>query len=206
MDIQSVLFVLRFVCGDYLPCYRNRCNLYFKLLHRFVLKKKLSFLAQKPPEISNRQFFFSCRHEHAWRFWQEVCSQVGGPCLLLFTTWVPKGQQTPKIRKFALCTMTKNWIVNLHVILRVLQKLIIRINWQRACSGLETLTTYDLDVFDADLNLVFTLNSNIHIRLFFSFQHVFKMKFIFMLHLPKNFQLKIYRTKQHGILNNLRVL
>lgn len=68
------------------------------------------------------------------------------------------------------------------------------------------MTTYDLDVFDADLNLVFTLNSNIHIRLFFSFQHVFKMKFIFMLHLPKNFQLKIYRTKQHGILNNLRVL
>lgn len=106
MDIQSVLFVLRFVCGDYLPCYRNRCNLYFKLLHRLVLKKKLSFLARKKT-WDKQSAFFSCRHEHAWRFWQAVCSQVGGPCLLLFTTWVPKGQQTPKIRKFALCTMTK---------------------------------------------------------------------------------------------------
>lgn len=109
MDIQSVLFVLRFVCGDYLPCYRNRCNLYFKLLHRLVLKKKLSFLARKKKPWDKQSAFFSCRHEHAWRFWQEVCSQVGGPCLLLFTTWVPKGQQTPKIRKFAFCTMTKNW-------------------------------------------------------------------------------------------------
>lgn len=60
MDIQSVLFVLRFVCGDYLPCYRNRCNLYFKLLHRSVLKKKLSFLARKKnPGISNRHFFLA---------------------------------------------------------------------------------------------------------------------------------------------------
>lgn len=32
------------------------------------------------------------------------------------------------------------------------------------------------------------------------------MKFIFMLHLPKYFQLKIYHTKQHGILNEIRVL
>lgn len=117
MDIQNVLFVLRFVCGDCLPCYRNHCNLYFKLFHRSVLKKKLSFLARKRknPEISNRYFFFSCRHEHAWWFWQEICTQVGGPRLLLFTTWLSKGQQTPKIRKFALCTMTKNLIVNLHV-------------------------------------------------------------------------------------------
>lgn len=60
MDIQSVLFVLRFVCGDYLPCYRNRCNLYFKLLHRSVLKKKLSFLAwKKIAGISNRHFFLA---------------------------------------------------------------------------------------------------------------------------------------------------
>lgn len=54
--------------------------------------------------------FFSCRYEHAWWLWQEVCTQVGGSCLLLFTTWVPKGQQTPKICKFAFCTMTEKQI------------------------------------------------------------------------------------------------
>lgn len=109
MDIQDILFVLRFVCGDYLPCYRNHCNLYFKLLHRWVLKKKLSFLVWEKTEIRNR-YFFSCRYEHAWWLWQEVCTQVGGSCLLLFTTWVPKGQQTPKICKFAFCTMTEKQI------------------------------------------------------------------------------------------------
>lgn len=59
MDIQDILFVLRFVCGDYLPCYRNHCNLYFKLLHRWVLKKKLSFLVWEKTEIRNRFFFLA---------------------------------------------------------------------------------------------------------------------------------------------------
>lgn len=58
MDIQDILFVLRFVCGDYLPCYRNHCNLYFKLIHRWVLKKKLSFLVWEKTKIRNRYFFF----------------------------------------------------------------------------------------------------------------------------------------------------
>lgn len=63
-----------------------------------------------------------------------------------------------------------------------------------------------MDIFYADLNLVFTLNTNIRIRLFFISTCIYKMKFIFMLHLPKYFQLKIYHTKQHGILNKIRVL
>lgn len=45
--------------------------------------------------------------------------------------------------------------------------MITRTNWQRVYSGLETMTTYDMDIFYADLNLVLTLNTNIHIRLFF---------------------------------------
>lgn len=58
MDIQDILFVLRFVCGDYLPCYRNHCNLYFKLLHRWVLKKKLSFLVREKNWDTQPVFFF----------------------------------------------------------------------------------------------------------------------------------------------------
>lgn len=69
--------------------------------------------------------------------------------------------------------------------------------------GLETLTTYDMDIFYADLTLHLI---QIFIYVYFSFQHLSKMKSIFMLHLPKYFQLKIYRTKQHGILNKIRVL
>lgn len=59
MDIQSVLFVLCFVCGDYFFCYRNCCNFYFKLFYRLVLKKKLFFLVwKKNVGISNWYFFF----------------------------------------------------------------------------------------------------------------------------------------------------
>lgn len=85
--------------------------------------------------------------------------------------------------------------------------MITRTKYSEYYSGLETLTTYYMNVFDADLNLVFTLNTNIRLLyVYFSFQHVFKMKFISMLHLPKYFQLKIYHTKQHGIIIEIRVL
>lgn len=83
--------------------------------------------------------------------------------------------------------------------------MITRTNWQRVYSGLETMTTYDMDIFMQIWTWSWHL-IQIFIYVYFSFQHVFKMKFIFMLHLPKYFQLKIYHTKQHGILNEIRVL